>query len=112
MNQEVVGLAMLERVADILYGDRDPTESFYHGKVQEVVREDSAHVLSIALPFVSKGQITLIQSGDELTIRVGAFKRNVILPRLLVGLTAQGAKFEGNRLRIRFSDTGKEKESP
>ena len=111
MDQEVVGRAMLEKVAEVLYGDRDPTELFFHGPVQEVVREDGIHVLSIALPFISKGEISLIQSGDELTIRAGAFKRNVILPHLLVGLTAQGAKFEGDRLLIRFTDTG-EKEEP
>jgi len=112
MTQEVVGRAMLEKVADVLYGDQDPAQLFYRGTVQEVLHEDGTYVLSIALPFVSKEQISLTQSGDELTIRVGAFKRNVILPRLLVGLTAQGAKFEGDRLRIRFSDTGEEEEAP
>ncbi len=112
MTQEVVGRTMLEKVADVLYGDQDPAQLFYRGRVQEVLNEDGTYVLSIVLPFVSKEQISLTQSGDELTIRVGAFKRNIILPRLLVGLTAQGAKFEGDRLRIRFSDAGEEEETP
>jgi arsenite-transporting ATPase len=112
MTQEVVGRTMLERVADVLYGDQDPTRLFFRGKVQEVVHEDGTYVLSIALPFVSKEQISLVQSGDELTIAVGGLRRNVILPRLLVGLTAQGAKFEGDRLRIRFAGAGEEEEAP
>ncbi len=112
MTQEVVGRTMLERVADVLYGDQDPTQLFFRGRVQEVAHEDGTYVLSIALPFVGKEQISLTQSGDELTIRVGTFKRNVILPRLLVGLTAQGAKFEDDRLRITFGARDEEEEAP
>jgi hypothetical protein len=35
-------------------------------------------------------------------VQVGQHKRNLILPRILVGLETAGARFEGDELRIRF----------
>jgi arsenite-transporting ATPase len=41
--------------------------------------------------------------GDELVVQVGNFKRNIILPRALVGMESRGAKLEDDRLSIRFA---------
>jgi len=111
MEQEVVGLEMLERVAAALYDEKDPTQLFFRGPVQEVTNEDGRYVLTIALPFVSKEQLSLTRAGDELTISVGSFKRNIILPRILRGLSTLGAKFEGDKLRIAFGETSEGEES-
>jgi arsenite-transporting ATPase len=111
MEQEVVGLEMLERVAAALYDEEDPTQLFFRGPVQEVTNEDGRYVLTIALPFVSKEQLSLTRSGDELTINVGSFRRSIILPRMLQGLSTLGAKFEGNKLRIVFGEGLEEEES-
>jgi peptidyl-dipeptidase A len=35
------------------------------------------------MPFVSKREVTLAQRGSELTVRAGAYKRQVLLPRVL-----------------------------
>ena len=69
-------------------------------------------MLTIALPFVSKEQLSLTRAGDELTISVGSFKRSIILPRILHGLSTLGAKFEGDKLRIAFGEGLEEEESP
>ena len=104
MEQEVVGTEMLEKVAAALYGDEDPTRLFVRGPVQEVVNEDGRYVLTIALPFVTKEELSLVRNADELVVHAGNFKRNIILPHLLQGLPALGAKFEGNQLRISFGE--------
>jgi arsenite-transporting ATPase len=49
-----------------------------------------------------------MRQGDELIINVGSFKRSIILPRVLHGLSTLGAKFEGNKLRIAFGEASEE----
>lgn len=106
MEREVVGLDMLRSVADKLYGEHDPLEFFYHGKAHYIEKEDSSYTLSFDLPYTSKEEISLTRSGDELIIRVGSYKRNIILPRTLVNLQVKQAKFENKKLVIRFEDEG------
>jgi len=67
-----------------------------------VRQEDGDYVLTVLLPFTSKQEVALSQVGDELIVRVGNHRRNVILPRALVGLQTQSAKLDGDRLTIRF----------
>jgi len=100
--QEVVGIPMLRAMAEALYGDKDPATVFTRGQVQDIHKEDNHYILTLALPFTSKGKVSLLQNGDELTIQVGGFRRNVILPRALIGLSASEAKLEEGKLRIKF----------
>lgn len=102
MEQEVVGLEMLERFAGALYGGSDPTRVLYKGHARKIRQEDGVYLLSLELPFTSKEQISLSQVGDELVVHVGAYRRNLVLPRALVGLESEGARLEGNTLTIRF----------
>jgi len=103
MEQEVVGLPMLERLGEAVYGALDPTAVLHQGQVDEFRQEDGQYVLTLTVPFITKEEISLSQAGDELIVEVGNFKRNIILPRALVGMESQGAKLEGDRLSIRFT---------
>lgn len=102
MEREVVGTEMLQKMADALYGDEDPTKFYYRGKSREFFQVDGQHVLEIPLPFVEKGDITLTQRGDELSIQVGNQMRKVFLPHTLAAMEAANAKFQGEKLRITF----------
>ena len=106
MEQEVVGVAMLERFGEAIYGARDPTAVLYKGQIHDIRQEDGHYVLTLAVPFVTREEISLSQVGDELVVHVGAFKRNIILPRALAGMESQGARLEGERLSIRFVRPG------
>jgi len=100
--REIVGIPMLRVMAEALYGDKDPTTIFVRRQVQSIHKEDKHYVLTLALPLTSRGKISLLQSGDELTIQVGGVRRNVILPRALLGLSASEAKLKKGELRIKF----------
>ena len=102
MEQEVVGIPMLRAMAEAVYGGDDPTTIFFRGQAQDIQKEDKHYVLTLALPFTSKEKISLLQSGDELTIQVASFRRNVILPRALRGLAVNEAKLEEGKLKIKF----------
>jgi arsenite/tail-anchored protein-transporting ATPase len=103
MDQEVVGLQMLERFASALYGEDDPTLVRFRGQTQDVRQEKNGdYVMTVLLPFTSKEDVSLSLVGDELVMHVGSHKRNVILPRALVGMQTESAKLEDDRLTIRF----------
>jgi len=85
-----------------LFAEEDPAATFYRGRPYRVDRTDGGFTLAIELPFVSKSDVSLTRNADELTVRVGAFRRNLILPRLLLSAPTQGATFEDRTLKIQF----------
>jgi len=101
-DQEVVGLDMLRRMAESIYGDRDPTEIYFIGRTHNVEKKDGRYVLSLPLPFVEKRDLQLTRSGDELIVHIGNRKRNLILPRVLASLDIQSARFDEDTLIITF----------
>ena len=101
--QEVVGLELLRRLGDQIFGGQDPTAFFYRGRPYQIEREDGEFVLSLELPFTAKEQVTLNRNGDELVVQVGSWRRNLILPRALVGAETRSAAFEGDVLKIHFT---------
>ena len=102
-DEEVIGLEMLGRLGRALFADLDPAGFFYRGRPYRVRRENGGYVLTLDLPFTSKDEVSLLRNGDELVLQVGSWRRNLVLPRVLVEAPAQGAKFEGNTLRIDFA---------
>jgi arsenite-transporting ATPase len=103
MEQEVVGLTMLERFGEAVYGTLDPTAVLYQGQIHQIRQEDSQYVLTLTVPFATREEISISQVGDELVVQVGNFKRNIILPRALAGMESRGAKLDGDRLSIVFA---------
>jgi len=101
--KEIVGLPSLAEMAQAIYGDSDPSEIRYRGRTVVTEQVDGEYVMKLRLPFAEKGDIRLLTSGDELVVHVGGQKRNVILPRALVGLPTTGARFEDDVLAVRFS---------
>lgn len=101
-DQEVVGLDMLRRMAESIYGDSDPTKMYFIGRTHSVEKKDGHYILTLPLPFVEKQDLQLTRSGDELIVHIGNRKRNLILPRVLVSLDVQSARFDEDTLMITF----------
>jgi arsenite-transporting ATPase len=102
LGREVVGVERLREMSEHLFGERDPGDVFYSSVAQEVRSQDGGYVLSLALPFVKKAEVSLAQRGNELTVRAGPYHREVLLPRVLAGRQAVGAEMEDERLNILF----------
>jgi arsenite-transporting ATPase len=102
-DEEVVGERMLLRMASAIYGDRDPTERFYHGTSQSVRKVGTEYVLSLKAPFVERGDITLARQDGELFVTVGNFRREIVLPRVLASRQTVGAAIEDGELKVRFA---------
>lgn len=102
MDHEIVGLEALDEVGEKLFDADDPSNVFYRGKTFTIEKLGSGYQLQLPLPFATKSDVVLKQVGDELIVQVGNQKRNLVLPRVLVGLRTRGAKLEGDMLKIRF----------
>ena len=65
-------------------------------------KRGDGYVLSIRLPFIERADLDVFRKADELFVRVGSYKRNVILPQALQRLDIQEASFVEDRLEVRF----------
>jgi len=101
-DKEMVGLDRLRELGAALFADSDPSEFLYRGRPYSVARDGTGYVLSLELPFTSKEEISLSRKSDELVLQVGAWRRNLVLPRLLLDAPTQGAKMEDRTLTVRF----------
>jgi len=104
MDQEVVGVEMLRKMAQAIYGDQDPTRLMYDSQPQVIEKDDAGYRLKLRLPFISKEAVNIARSGDELSISIGNFRRNVILPRTVAALQVKKAKFEDDHLVLSFGE--------
>jgi arsenite-transporting ATPase len=100
--EEMYGLEALHRLKDILYSDEDPTQVYYKETTMRVKQEDENYVLELYLPGIPKDKIELSKLADELNIRIGNHRRNLVLPQALAALQPAGAKMEDDYLKIRF----------
>jgi arsenite-transporting ATPase len=101
--EEMCGLEALYRLKDTLYKDEDPAQVYYKETTLRVVQENSNYSLELYLPGIPKDKIELSKSADELNIRIGNHRRNLVLPQALAALQPSGAKMEDDYLKIRFS---------
>lgn len=102
-DEEVLGDRMLRTLGEAVFGEDDPTGFFYRGRPYTVRRDGSSYVLELELPFTSKEQVHLTRFGDELVIQVGSWRRNLILPRVLIDASTEAAAFHDHTLRIEFA---------
>jgi arsenite-transporting ATPase len=103
--REVIGLEMLTRLGEELFGDGiDATAVLWKGPGREFESDEQGHLLRLPLPFAERSDIDLKQIGDELIVTVEGERRTIILPQALAGQRPSGAKLENGILEIRFAD--------
>lgn len=102
--QEVVGIEMLRRMGEAVFGGRDPEAILFRSRTQRVEKNEAGYVMTVSMPFAAKNEVQLSQKGDELIIRVGAVKRVMTLPRSLTSLRITGARFADGGLELHFEE--------
>jgi len=100
--QEVVGAAMLDRLAQAAFEDLDPGAVLHDDLSQELISENGSATLRLPLPFAEKGDIDLKKIGLEVVVRVGGQKRTIMLPQAMAAYRPRGARFEDGALQVTF----------
>lgn len=102
MRSEIVGRELLEQLGRDIYGGDDPIRVYYGQRPQEVVKDGDSFVLIIKLPFVKKAELDILKNEDQLTIQIGNYRREILLPGALSLLAVDKAALKANELRITF----------
>jgi arsenite/tail-anchored protein-transporting ATPase len=100
--REMIGVPLLTEMGDEVYGERDAAAVLYVDDPIRVRKRGTGYVLSMRLPFVSRDEMDVHRRGEELFVRVGSYKRNLILPQTLKRMVVREANFAGDRLEILF----------
>lgn len=101
--EEMCGLEALERLKETLYDQEDPTQVYHKETTLRVIQEQGQYSLEVYLPGIPKSQVELSKTADELNIRIGNHRRNLVLPQALAAMQPAGAKMEEDYLKIKFS---------
>ncbi len=107
-DREMVGLELLDEMGTEVYDSRPVTDVLYRDEPIRVRRRARGYVLSMRLPFVGREDLDIHRRGEELFVRVGGYKRNLILPATLQRLEVRGANFVGDHLEIVFAREAEE----
>ena len=99
---ELVGVERLRAFADLLYGDENAAAVLHAGEPLTVEKRGDDYVLSIELPFADHDDLDLGRVEDELLVRVGPYRRGIVLPDSLKRRTVSAAKMVADRLEISF----------
>jgi arsenite-transporting ATPase len=101
-SQEILGVDALRELAHVIFGEDDPTQVFYRGAVQELVKNGQGYILRLPLPHVELDKVVLTKKSDEMVVEVGNFKREITLPAVLAPMDAKVARFVEKNLEVYF----------
>jgi arsenite/tail-anchored protein-transporting ATPase len=104
-DREMYGLEALGALAEDVFGGTDPLGMLFRGAAHEITKNgDDGYDVVLNLPLAAKSDVDLSKRGADLLVRVGAFKRNILLPDSLSRFHAAGASIDEGRLRVRLRD--------
>jgi len=103
-DREMYGLEALGALADDVFEGADPLGIHFRGATHEIKKNGDGYDVVLNLPLAAKSDIDLSKRGADLLVRVGAYKRNILLPDSLARFHAAGASIEEGRLRVRLRD--------
>jgi arsenite-transporting ATPase len=101
-DREMVGVPLLVEMAEEVYGELEASSILYHDEPIKVRKRGEGYVLTMRLPFVNRDDMDIHRRGEELYVRVGSYKRNLILPQSLKRMVVREASFAGDHLEIVF----------
>lgn len=107
---EILGYQKLFEFGQNLYAGKDPTQIFFLHRTYAFLKENGHNLVRLHLPFASKEEVELTKIGDELIIKMGNFKKSIVLPRVYAVLEPQRARLEEEYLWIDFGGSHEQAE--
>jgi arsenite/tail-anchored protein-transporting ATPase len=102
-NEEIIGLSQLSMFAKGCYDDLDVADRLSNAEPFRVEAHGEQLLLSLHLPFVSRAEVELGRTEDELVVTVGPHRRALLLPDSLARRDVGSARFVDDRLVIEFT---------
>jgi arsenite-transporting ATPase len=108
-DQELVGSRLLSGLADEVYGASDPSDVLFTDDPMTVTKKGDGYVLALKLPFTSKEDLEIATKQDELFVKVGPYRRTIMLPAMLSSRRIASAKLVEDRVEVLFEGGGARK---
>ena len=103
-NKEVVGRESLEMLADMIFGESDPTAIYSTEKPMKMYEEDGTKILALKIPFKVDRAVELYNRKDLLIVSIGSYKRAITLPYTYAALAVKRAAMSNGWLNIYFEE--------
>jgi arsenite-transporting ATPase len=100
--QEVLGQELLEDLGREVYDDLDPGDVLFTDDPMTIAKHGDDYHLTLNLAFARKEDLELSTKADELFIRVGPYRRTIMLPKVLAAREIGRASLRDDRLEIVF----------
>lgn len=101
-DQELLGAELLTALGDELYGSEDPGRVMFEDDPMTITKADDNYLLCLRLPFARKETLEVSTKGDELFVKVGPYRRTIMLPKVLSSRRLESAKLREDILEIKF----------
>ncbi len=99
---EVLGLDRLRQLAKDVFGSEDPAKIFSRSRPVRFFSKGGKKYVQIELPFAGKETLEVFSRADTLFVKVGWYKRTLLLPYAYVGSRVGTANFSSGSLLIEF----------
>lgn len=103
-DQELVGALLLDSLGDEVYGELDPASVLHTENPMAIVKDGTSYVLTLKLPLTEKEDLDLSTKADELFVRVGPYRRTIMLPKVLAMRDLAGARLADGKLTVTFEE--------
>jgi arsenite-transporting ATPase len=103
-DREMFGLEALGALADDVFEEAKPLEVLFRERTHDIVKNGGGYEVVFHLPLADKRDVDLSKKGAELLVKVGGYRRNILLPDALARLSAAGASFDGDLLKVSLAD--------
>jgi arsenite/tail-anchored protein-transporting ATPase len=87
-----------------VYGEDDPIADPAPITPLRITNGSRGAILHLALPHVSRRDVELARTGDELVVTVGSHRRLLSLPASLSRHRVSAARVEQGELQVRFEE--------
>ena len=101
-NRELVGPKRLRAFAREVYGDLDPAAVLHDSDPLRIKKKGEGYLLTQELPFADRDDLEVARRGDELLVRIGPYRRAILLPDSLRRREVTGAELRKGKLRVTF----------
>ena len=104
--QELLGPELLDSLGDEIYADLDPSRVLFKDDPMTIVKREDRYILTLRLSFARKEDLELSTKADELFVKIGPYRRTIMLPKMLAAREIASAALKEDRLEIVFERSG------
>ena len=104
--QEMLGPDLLQGLGEELYGQKRASDVLFTDEPLSIVKRGDDYYLTLKLSFARKEDLEVATKNDELFVRVGPYRRTIMLPKVLASRRITSAKLEQDRLEVLFQRGG------